>query len=81
MMTNEEMRMYDYMVETEIATTDELNLARNIMFGSWTEVLETVLFIRTGYRTLEQMFEAEMEEDFDLEVGFDPYGGCYTFDC
>ena len=26
--------------------------------------------------------EAEdFEEDYDLEVGFDPYCGCYTWDC
>jgi hypothetical protein len=46
----------------EIATVDELNLARNLMSGSWLEVLNAVLFIRTGYRSLEQMIEAEDEE-------------------
>lgn len=26
--------------------------------------------------------EAEdYEDDYDLEVGFDPYAGCYTWDC
>lgn len=25
--------------------------------------------------------EAEDFEDYDLEVGFDPYCGCYTWDC
>ena len=58
-MTTEEMVMYDQLVDMGIATTDELNLARNLMSGSWTEVLEAVLFIRTGYRSLVQMFEAE----------------------
>lgn len=61
MMTNREMEIYDYMVETEIATAEELNLARNLCSGSWEEILNSVLFIRTGYRTLEQMFE---DEDF-----------------
>ena len=23
----------------------------------------------------------EWEEDLDLEMGFDPYEGCYTWDC
>lgn len=25
--------------------------------------------------------EGEDEEDYDLEIGFDPYMGCYTDDC
>ena len=61
-MTTEEMIMYDWMVDMEITTADELNLARNLMSGSWLEVLNAVLFVRTGYRTLEQMIEAEDEE-------------------
>lgn len=63
-MTVEEMVMYDQLVEMGIATTDELNLARNLMAGSWMEVLNAVLFIRTGYRSMEQMLEAE-DEDFE----------------
>ena len=62
-MTREEMNLYDYMVETEIATAEELNLARNLVSGSWMEVLQSVLYIRTGYRTLAQLWEAEEEED------------------
>ena len=61
-MTHEEIMMYDYLVELCIATTDELNLARNLMSGSWEEVLLAVLFIRTGYRSLEQMFDDEDAE-------------------
>lgn len=61
-MTVEEMILYDQLVDMEIATTDELNLARNLMSGSWLEVLNAVLFVRTGYRSLEQMIEAEDEE-------------------
>jgi len=63
-MTVEEMIQYDQMVEMGIATPDELNLARNLMAGEWMEVLNAVLFIRTGYRTMEQMFEAE-DEDYE----------------
>lgn len=62
-MTQNEMFMYDYMVETEVATAEELNLARNLVSGSWLEVLNSVLFIRTGYRDLEQYMEALEEED------------------
>ena len=62
-MTVEEMVMYDQLVDMGIATADELNLARNLMAGEWMEVLNTVLFIRTGYRTMAQMMEAEEEEE------------------
>ena len=61
-MTTEEMIMYDQLVDMGIATVDELNLARNLVAGEWMEVLQAVLFVRTGYRTLEQMYE---EEDFE----------------
>lgn len=62
-MTTAEMIQYDQMVEMGIATTDELNLARNLMSGAWEEVLNSVLYIRTGYRTMAQMMEAEDEEE------------------
>lgn len=62
-MTQNEMMMYDMMVELEVVTPEELNLARNLVSGTWTEVLNSVLFIRTGYRSLEQMIAEEMEED------------------
>lgn len=62
-MTTEEMIMYDQLVDMGIATTDELNLARNLMSGEWMEVLNAVLFVRTGYRTMAQMMEAEEEEE------------------
>lgn len=59
MMTPEEMRMYDFMVEDSIATAEELNLAFNLVGNSWTHVLESVLYIRTGYHTLEQYITEE----------------------
>ena len=62
-MTTNEMITYDQMIEMEIATADELNLARNLMAGTWTDVLNAVVYIRTGYRTFEQWMEAEMEEE------------------
>lgn len=65
MMTMEEMHLYDYMVETGIATAEELNLARNLVSGLWLEVLNSVLYVRTGYRSLEQLQDAEDEEEAD----------------
>ena len=61
-MTDIEMRTYDFLVESGVATAEELNLARNLVSGTWTEVLNAVLFIRTGYRSLEQWITEEMED-------------------
>ena len=62
-MTTEEMNFYDFMVDSTITTADELNLARNLVSGRWTDVLNAVLYVRTGYRNFEQYFEAENEEE------------------
>lgn len=62
-MTTNEMITYDQMVEMGIATAEELNLARNLVAGTWTDVLNAVVYVRTGYRTFEQWMEAEMEEE------------------
>lgn len=63
MMTNEEMYLYDYMVEAGIATAEELNLARNLVSGSWLEVLNSVLYVRTGYHSLDQYLDEEFNDD------------------
>jgi len=62
-MNTEEMVKYDMMVEFRIATAEELNLARNLVSGSWNEVLDAVCYVRTGYKTWEQYLECEMEEE------------------
>lgn len=62
-MTTKEMIKYDEMVELGIATAEELNLARNLVSGSWNEILDSVCYVRTGYRTYEQFLETEMEEE------------------
>ena len=59
MMTTEEMVMYDMMVELGVATSEELNLARDLVSGSWKEILTQVLDIRTGYKSTEDMLEEE----------------------
>ena len=63
-MTTEEMIKYDQIVEFGIATPEELNLARNLVSGSWNEVLDAVVNVRTGYKTWEQYLECEFD-DFD----------------
>lgn len=62
-MTAKEMEMYDMTVEYGIATPEELNLARNLVSGSWEEVINSVIYIRTGYRTFDQYLEELMEEE------------------
>ena len=57
------MMKYDQMVEWNIATPEELNLARNLLSGSWNEVLDAVCYVRIGYRTWESFIENEMEEE------------------
>lgn len=62
-MTTNEMIKYDMIVELGIATSEELNLARNLVDGSWNEVLDKVVNIKTGYSTFEQYREYELEEE------------------
>ena len=63
MMNTNECIKYDQMVEYMIATPEELNLARNLVDGSWDEVLNKVCYIRTGYRTWEQYIDELMAEE------------------
>lgn len=62
-MTKDEMMIYDYLVENEIATAEEINLVRNILDGTWLEVLNAIVYARTGYKTLYQMIGAEQEDE------------------
>lgn len=63
MMNNKEMITYDLMVEFGIATPEELNLARNLVDGSWLEVLNAVVKVKTGYSDFDSYIENEMEEE------------------
>ena len=61
-MTPEEMSLYDFMVDESIATAKELNLAYRLAIekhGNWLGVLNEVLYIRTGYRSLNQYLDAQ----------------------
>ena len=62
MMTEKEVYLYDMLVELNIATEEELNLAFNITDMCWLDTLNRVLYARTGYRSLEQYLEEEEEE-------------------
>ena len=65
MMTTEEMVMYDWIVEKEVATPAEINLVFTCSsWRDWTECLTAILYSRTGYRSIEQYIEAEYPEDW-----------------
>ena len=52
--------IWDYLVDNEIATKDEIALVTSIN-GYNEEALNDILFCRTGYRSVEQI--TEMEND------------------
>lgn len=58
MMDKKMNELWDYMVENGIATSDELGLACALC-GIDLGTLERVLYIRTGFRSLEQICEEE----------------------
>ena len=57
-MTNEQTALWDYLIETGIATEADLSLITSIN-GHNLESLESVLYCRTGYRSLEQIQDIE----------------------
>ena len=67
MMTEREMIKYDEMVMYDIATKEELNLARNLCTGTWDKVLDDVCYVRTGYWTWEQYKKEELGEEEEEE--------------
>lgn len=59
-MTTDECILYDQMVEWGIATADEINLVRNVLDGSWEEILKKICYARTGYHNLNDFLQAEI---------------------
>lgn len=57
-MDNKTSELYDYLLETGACTEDELSLVTSIN-GTNLDTLESILYSRTGYRSLEQIQEAE----------------------
>ena len=60
MMNDRELYIWETLVELGIATDEELGLVTAIN-GTNEHTLNMVLYVRTGYRTLEQMFEEDEE--------------------
>lgn len=59
-MTDKELYIWEEMVELGVAADEEIGLACALC-GTTEETLNRVLYIRTGYRSLEQMREEEDE--------------------
>ena len=58
MLTDRENYIWDTLVELGIATNEELGLAIALC-GKSEQTLNNVLYVRTGYRDLEQMLSEE----------------------
>jgi hypothetical protein len=57
-MNEEQNKLWDYLIECQHATEEELCLITSIN-GTNLESLESVLYSRTGYRSLEQILSCE----------------------
>ena len=58
-MTREEEKKFDTIVEYSVATEAELDLVKCIVSGSWTEIIDDVIYARTGYHSFEQWADEE----------------------
>ena len=52
---------YDYLVDYSVATEDEISLVCSIN-GSSVDTLNSILYSRVGYRSLEQWMDMELNE-------------------
>lgn len=68
MMTNREIRIYDNVVDLGIATKEEISLVRHIKDGTWEQVLNLIIFARTGYKTIDQYIDCELDEDVCYDI-------------
>ena len=52
--------LWDYLTDTMLVTDEEVSLVTSIN-GTSLDTFESILYVRTGYRSLEQILEAEAE--------------------
>lgn len=62
-MTNREEEIFIFLIAYNIATREEIKLVYNVAGGSFEEVLNSILYCRTGYRNIEQYCESEGIEE------------------
>ena len=60
---NDRDELYDFLVDMELATADEIGLVTSIN-GYSLDSLESILFSRTAYRSLKQYKECELGMEF-----------------
>ena len=63
-MDKEYSELWDLLIENNVATEEELQLITAIN-GQNITTLNDVLYVRTGYRDLQQYKECELNEDED----------------
>ena len=56
--------MHDYLIENGTATAEEIELVTNIN-GTNIEAYEDILYVRTGYRSFDQLEEFDDDDDDD----------------
>ena len=54
--------LWDYLTDYEIATEDEIKLVTSIN-GTNLDTFESILYSRTGYRSLDQIKESEEDDE------------------
>ena len=62
------MRYWDFMVDEGIATNEEIGLAIALC-GKNLYTMQSILFVRTGYRDLDQYIEDELNDPIDEDCG------------
>ena len=61
-MNKNEEELYDFLIDYEYATEKEIGLVCSIN-GTNLESLESILYVRCGYRSLEQIQEMEENDE------------------
>ena len=61
-MDKEMHELWDYLTDYEIATEDEIKLVTSIN-GTNLDTFESILYSRTGYRSLDQIKESEEDDE------------------
>ena len=61
-MTDREEEIFDFITGYGIATEEEIDLVKNITGDSYEEVLNSILYYRTDYRSIEQCYEGDYRE-------------------
>ena len=61
-MSKDTEELYDFLIDYEYATEKEIGLVCSIN-GTNLESLESILYVRSGYRSLEQIKEMEENDE------------------